>query len=310
MVRAADIAYVSYQVTDLDRMEAFLTDFGLVRTARAPDALYMRGAATAPYLHVSRRGTENAFLGVAFRVDARADLEALAALPGSSGIEHIAAPGGGNRVVMTTSDGHRVEAVHGILPAPALPVRDPSPFNAATTKQRMNAPLRPPREPGRVLRLGHCVLKVRDHDAAVHWFADRLGMLPSDYLCVPGDETRVIGTFLRCDRGAEFVDHHSLLVTQADAPDVHHSSFEMQDLDAVMGAHDYLVERGYRLDCGVGRHLLGSQIFDYWRDPFGNRVEHYTDGDVVNNLHRPTKFAGTAEETTQWGARPPLEFFM
>ena len=310
MARAADIAYVSYQVTDLDRMEAFLTDFGLVRTARTPDALFMRGASTAPYLHVSRRGASNAFLGVAFRVETRDDLEALAPLPGSSGIEHINGPGGGNRVVMTMADGHRIEAIHGIMHAPALPVREPSPFNAATAKQRMNAPLRPRREPGRVLRLGHCVLKVRDHDAAVRWLTERLGMLPSDYLCVPGDESMVIGTFLRCDRGVEFVDHHSLLVVQADAPDVHHSAFEMQDLDAVMGAHDYLLERGYQLDCGVGRHLLGSQIFDYWRDPFGNRIEHYTDGDVVNQNHRPSRFAGTAEETTQWGAKPPLEFFM
>ena len=309
MPRAADIAYVSYQVTDLDRMEAFLADFGLVRAARTPDALFMRGAANAQYLHVARRGETDAFLGVAFSVAARADLEALAVLPGSSGIEHIEAPGGGSRVAMTMSDGHRVEAVHGIAPAPALAVRDPNPFNAATAKRRMNAPLRPPREAGPVLRLGHCVLKVRDHDVAVRWLNERLGLVPSDYLCVPGDESRIIGTFLRCDRGAEFVDHHSLLVTQSDAADVHHASFEMQDLDAVMGAHDYLVERGYRLDCGVGRHLLGSQIFDYWRDPFGNRVEHYTDGDVVNHLHRPTKFAGTAEETTQWGAKPPLEFF-
>jgi catechol 2,3-dioxygenase-like lactoylglutathione lyase family enzyme len=309
MPRAIDIAHVSYQVTDLDAMEAFLADFGLVRAARTPDALYMRGASDAPYLHVSRRGAENAFLGVAFRVGARADLEALAVLPGSSGIEHIDAPGGGHRVVMTMADGHRVEAVHGIAPAPALPVRGPNPFNAATAKQRTNAPLRPRREPGRVLRLGHCVLKVRDHDAAVRWLGERLGLLASDHLCVPGDETRVIGTFLRCDRGEAFVDHHSLFVVQSDSPGVHHSSFEMQDLDAVMGAHDYLVERGYRLDCGVGRHLLGSQIFDYWRDPFGNRIEHYTDGDVVNSLHRPSRFAGTAEETTQWGAKPPLEFF-
>ena len=91
-----------------------------------------------------------------------------------------------------------------------------------------------------MLRLGHCVLKVQDHDAAVTWFAERLGLIPSDYLCVPGNESRVIGTFLRCDRGERFVDHHSLLVTQADAAGVHHTSFEMQDLDAVMGAHEYL----------------------------------------------------------------------
>jgi hypothetical protein len=156
MAKAADIAYVSYQVTDLDRMEGFLTDFGLVRSARTPEALFMRGASTAPYLHVSRRGTSNAFLAVAFRVETRDDLEALAPLPGSSGIEHINGPGGGNRVVMTMADGHRIEAIHGIMQAPPLPVREASPFNAATAKQRMNAPLRPqrarPRSAPRALR--------------------------------------------------------------------------------------------------------------------------------------------------------------
>jgi catechol 2,3-dioxygenase-like lactoylglutathione lyase family enzyme len=143
----------------------------------------------------------------------------------------------------------------------------------------------------------------------VRWFRERLGMIPSDYLCVPGDEGRVIGTFLRCDRGEQFVDHHSLLVLQADKAGVHHCSFEVQDLDAIMAAHDYLLERGYRPDVGVGRHLLGSQIFDYWRDPCDFRIEHYTDGDVVNSLHVPQKFAGSADQTTQWGAKPSPEFF-
>ncbi len=310
MPKALDIAYATYQVTDLELMETFLADFGLVRADRSADSLYMRGAGTAPYLHVAKLGASNRFLSVAFHVESRVDLDALAGMPGSSAVEPIPAPGNGSRVTMTMADGHRVEAVHGIAAAAALPARAPNPFNAGADKRRLNAPLRPLREPGRVLRLGHCVLKVQDHDAAVTWFAERLGLIPSDYLCVPGNESRVIGTFLRCDRGERFVDHHSLLVTQADAAGVHHTSFEMQDLDAVMGAHEYLESRGYRLDCGVGRHLLGSQIFDYWRDPFGNRVEHYTDGDVVNHLHRPSKFAGTAEETTQWGAKPPIEFFM
>jgi catechol 2,3-dioxygenase-like lactoylglutathione lyase family enzyme len=309
MARAIDIAYVSYQVTDLDRMEQFLADFGLVRAARTNDALYMRGATSSPFLHVTHRGATNAFAGVAFAVEHRAELEALATLPGSSPIRAIDGPGGGEEVVMTSADGHCVSAVHGRASAAPLAIREPNPFNAGAIKPRLNRPLRPPRAPGLVLRLGHCVLKVRDHDAAVRWFGERLGLVPADYLCVPGNPDHVIGTFLRCDRGANLVDHHSLLVTASDAPDVHHISFEMQDLDAVMGAHDYLVERGYTLDCGVGRHLLGSQIFDYWRDPYGFRIEHYTDGDVVNHQHIPTKFSGTAEETTQWGAKPPLEFF-
>lgn len=32
----------------------------------------------------------------------------------------------------------------------------------------------------------------------------------------------------------------------------------------------------------MGRHILGSQIFDYWKDPSRFTVEHYADGDVVN----------------------------
>ncbi|MEB3017364.1 hypothetical protein VJJ50_10855, partial [Capnocytophaga ochracea] len=52
----ADIAYVTYAVADLDRTEQFLTDFGLVRSARTADALYMRGANGAHHHHVSRKG--------------------------------------------------------------------------------------------------------------------------------------------------------------------------------------------------------------------------------------------------------------
>jgi catechol 2,3-dioxygenase-like lactoylglutathione lyase family enzyme len=159
------------------------------------------------------------------------------------------------------------------------------------------------------MRLGHFVLHVRNHQAAVAWLRRRLGLIPSDYMGPPGDPAQAAGTFLRVDRGEELVDHHCLLVLGTDKPGVHHCSFEVEDLDAVMAGHDYLRTRGYTHDCGVGRHLLGSQIFDYWRDPFGFRIEHYTDGDVVDHTHQPTIFSGSADETTQWGARPPKDFF-
>ena len=170
-------------------------------------------------------------------------------------------------------------------------------------------PVRVARQTQPVRRLGHFVLHVSDHDASVAWLRERFGLIASDYLAVPGEPGRTIGSFLRVDAGEAWVDHHCMLVLQAPVVGVHHCSFEMDGLDAVMSAHDFLLERGYTLDCGVGRHLLGSQIFDYWRDPFGFRIEHYTDGDVVNHLHRASVFAGTADETTQWGAKPPLDFF-
>ena len=41
--------------------------------------------------------------------------------------------------------------------------------------------------------------------------------------------------------------------------------FHAAKLPAVLAA------RGYPHAWGVGRHILGSQIFDYWRDPFGHK---------------------------------------
>lgn len=45
---------------------------------------------------------------------------------------------------------------------------------------------------------------------------------------------------------------------------VHHSSFEVHDFDAQALGHQWLKKEGYELAWGVGRHVLGSQIFDYW----------------------------------------------
>ena len=309
MPKAVAVAYVVYQVTDLDRMESFLKDFGLISAGRVDGALYMRGTGPMPYIHVTQEGAVNRFVGAALRMQSRDDLSVLAGMSGSSEVVEMSTPGGGLRVRMITPDGFQIDAVWGIKDAPALPLREPNPFNAAVHKTRQNQSLRPKREPCSVLRLGHFVLQVGSHDELVKWFQDRFGLVASDRLSVPGDASKVIGTFLRCDLGRDFVDHHSMLIVEAKERGVHHCSFEVQDVDAIMAAHDYLAGRRYRLDCGVGRHLIGSQIFDYWRDPFGFRVEHYTDGDIVNSEYRGEIFTGSADETTQWGMNPPQEFF-
>jgi len=313
MPKAIDVAYVVYQVNDLDRMESFMQDFGLVTAEKRSDALFMRGASPAPFIHKTIKGDENRFVGGAMQMASRADLEALTTLPGSSAVEPITdQPGGGWRVRMHTPDGVPLDGVWGQTPAAALPLRAPNAFNAGTVKTRVNSSLRPKREPGLVLRIGHFGLRCASHDETLQWFRERFGVLDSDYLCVPDNVDQVIGTFLRFNQGETLVDHHFMLITQSRNPQdtgVHHCSFEMQDIDALMGAHDHLLERGHRLECGVGRHLVGSQIFDYWHDTFGFRVEHYTDGDVSNVHYRPVRYAVAADETTQWGMQPPKTFF-
>lgn len=309
MARAVEPLYVRYQVPDLERAEAFLRDFGMLRVRRDAALLYLRGSGGAPWIYEAVQGPEARFLGAGFRVHERAELDRLAALEGSGSVEAVDAPGGGHRVRMRMADGFEIDAVHGAVCAAPVDTRDAIVLNTARAKPRSNRSVRIERAAVPVMKLGHFVLHVRDHQAAVTWLRHRLGLVASDYMGPPGDPAQAAGTFLRVDRGGELVDHHCMLVLGTDKPGVHHCSFEVEDLDAVMAGHDYLGERGYIHDCGVGRHLLGSQIFDYWRDPFGFRIEHYTDGDMVDDRHQPAIFSGTADQTTQWGAQPPKDFF-
>ena len=81
IVKVRDMAYPRLQVPDLDQMEAYLMDFGMVRAERRADVLFMRGAGTAPYVHVIHEGPA-AFTGFALEAGSREDLERLAAEPG------------------------------------------------------------------------------------------------------------------------------------------------------------------------------------------------------------------------------------
>lgn len=309
-IPANELQYVRYQVTDLKTAQTFLTDFGMTVAAKQGNSLFLRGTTDAPFIYEAVLGSENKFLGAGFKVGALSELQRLCSLKGSSAIEPTGAPGGGQRVRMRMDDGFEIDAVYGATPAvPLKKNRVATALNTQVAKPRLNASVRIQRVSSPVGKLGHFVLHVLDHAASVVWLQERFGLVASDYLATPDAPEQPIGSFLRVDHGKTLVDHHCMLVLGTPHPGVHHCSFEVEDIDAVMAAHDFLLERGYTLDCGVGRHLLGSQIFDYWRDPFGFRIEHYTDGDVVNSDYESSIFAGTADQTTQWGAKPPAEFF-
>ncbi len=48
-IKVQDIAYVRFSAPDLEAMEAFLTEFGMVRTERTSTVLYMRGLDDEPF---------------------------------------------------------------------------------------------------------------------------------------------------------------------------------------------------------------------------------------------------------------------
>lgn len=307
MIAVTDVAHVRFRAPDLDQMEAFLTDFGLVRSARTGTALYMRGTDTAHHLHVTELG-EPAFLGVALAAASRADLEAIARAPGASGVERIDEPGGGHRVRLTDPNGIAVEVVHGIEALAPLPVPAPHRLNTGTSRDRRGERQHCERGPARVKRLGHFVLLVEDFRKTEAFYHSHFGFRNSDEIYL-GERSTVLAAFMRLDRGAEYVDHHAFLAVGAGRVELNHVSFEVQDLDDLMAGHEHLRSRGHPHHWGVGRHVLGSQIYDYWRDPFGNVLEHMTDGDLFNaaNETGAMPIAGPGAES-HWGPPAPTPF--
>jgi catechol 2,3-dioxygenase-like lactoylglutathione lyase family enzyme len=309
MIKVRDIAHVRIRVPDLDRMETYLTDFGLVRADRSDGALYMRGTDPNHHCHITERG-EVGMLGLAFFADSADDLREIATSPDASPVESVKEPGGGSRVVLTDPNGFKVEIVHGWEPVKALPTRK-SEWNFGEQRQRQGV-LRLQPGPSQVKRLGHVVIEVPDVTGTAKWYSDHFGLLASDIGYVD-DPEKPITLFMRCDRGEEYVDHHSFLPIQSmtGKPGYHHAAFEVHDVNDVFLGHEYLKTKSYEHDAGIGRHILGSQVFDYWKGPWGFVTEHWTDGDLVNVHHKPEPAGIDKVMGSQWGAAlggpPPPE---
>lgn len=306
MIRIEDISHVRFAAPDLDLMSGFLETFGLSRAAGAPDRLFFRGAGTAPFVHVTERG-EAGFKALGLRAESPADLETLARETGAT-VEALDAPGGGQVVRLTDPDGNLVEVVAGQTQVEPLPLAAATPWNTADSRPRQRQVKRTGAGPAQVLRLGHAVLDVSDFRASERWYKDRFGFLTSDEIRLGPDFA--LGAFLRCDRGTTLTDHHTLFLLQnPKGPGFNHAAFEVRDLDDLMRGHAHLKASGATPQWGVGRHILGSQVFDYWFDPFGHPLEHWTDGDLFT-AEDPPAINGPQELLgVQWGQAFPQPGF-
>jgi len=252
-IKATDIAYGRFRAPDLDVMEEFLTRFGLVRSERTPTALYMRGTDPPHHIHITERG-EPKVVG-------------LAKAPSASAVENIDEPGGGKRVRLKEPNGYQIEVVHGIATLPPIPARRQKLNSGDEPLSRAGELMRLPKGPSHVKRVAHGVLMTPKFDETVAWFRDTLGFICSDDVYA-GEQSNLIGSFNRCDRGDAYVDHHVFFCLRHEKTGLNHLSFEVPDIDDVAMGHDYLASFGrYEHMWGIGRHVLGSQVYDYWADP-------------------------------------------
>jgi catechol 2,3-dioxygenase-like lactoylglutathione lyase family enzyme len=308
IIRAADIAWIRLRSPDLDMAESYLTDFGLARSARTDAALYMRGTDPDHHIHITERG-DPGVVSVAFRARSEDDLHRLAhETAGASPVEAIDEPGGGRRVRLAEHNGLGVEVVWGVERLAPLPVETRTLNTGDAKLARAGDFQRIAVRPSQVKRIGHAVIATPDVGPSADWARRHLGVKRSDDIHAEDDPGHLIASFNRIDGGAEFVDHHVMMFILNQGSGLNHVSFEVQDVDDLASGHDHLQQKWPgRHVWGIGRHTLGSQIFDYWKDPWGRVHEHWTDTDVLNDDHVFRRHPPSQGLRSQWGPQAPME---
>ncbi len=280
LIKADRIAYVIFERPDLNQQENFLQDFGLLTHKKTDDALFMRGTENQPYCLVALKGDIPRYLGCGFFVDSYEELEILASQgENASPIETLDWPGGGDRVRLQDPEGFIVDVIFGRETVEPIEHRQEAlEVNTPLRKARVNQGQRREFAPSKVVRLGHVAQMATDYQRAIKWYTKHLGILLSDNLCL--DDGTPTLSFTRLDRGDKPADHHTLAIAGGPLPMVMHVAFETVDIDEIGQGQQFLKTKGWDHHWGIGRHILGSQVFDYWKDPYGTEFEHYADGDV------------------------------
>jgi len=209
----------------------------------------------------------------------------------------------------TARDGDRLSAVEPATGARAVLAIGPrleqdtvaaTPYNGPGRLERVDgrapgvlrvAPVRP-------RKLGHVVIGTTDVATTERFFLDGIGFKLSDRIAGAG-------AFMRCS-----TDHHNVLALASPVSFLHHTSWQVDDVDEVgRGAMTMLEDHPERHIWGLGRHHAGSNFFWYLKDPAGNFSEYYSDMDCVvdDQLWTPETLEG-AKGLFNWGPPPPPSF--
>jgi catechol 2,3-dioxygenase len=119
------------------------------------------------------------------------------------------------------------------------------------------------------LRFDHFQFLVPDvHQASIHY--SKIGFRISDYFTNDAAEPRMLGSFMYRKNNP-----HDFVFMTRPGPEMHHFGYIVADANALFRACDTAGSLGLsaQVDRGPSRHGQGHQLYVYFRDPAGHRVE-------------------------------------
>ncbi|MBO9171774.1 VOC family protein [Rhizobium sp. L245/93] len=263
---------------DLNRSEEFYTAvWGLEVVARQGGKVFL--AASGDDHHVLELiGSDRSELRkIIFSVGSADDLGRLSASAVALGcqllrpVEQSPGPAGGQRFVIREPQGSTLEFVHGDMTRTGAAVAN------------------------RPLRLAHVNINSADVDGLSRFYEQLLGFQLTD-------RSKMMA-FLRCND-----DHHAVVLAEANVNGLNHIAFLMPDTESVMRASGRMVDNGYPIGWGVGRHGPGDNVFAYFLDPLGVVIEYTSEVLQVDDTYRPKgpdQWTWPPGRTDHWGIAPP-----
>lgn len=150
-------------------------------------------------------------------------------------------------------------------------------------------------------RMAHALFFTPDIKKSVEFYSHLMGLKLSDF---PGPVA-----FLH---GAHGSDHHLIAFAQSDVGiGYHHSAWDVASLEEVGLGAAQIAAAGYKAGWGLGRHVLGSNYFNYIRDPWGSYAEYSYDIDYVPVEQDWTAgYPAPDNSLYLWGPDVPADFII
>ena len=268
----SQLAYVELATPRLQESRDFFVDvLGLTEIAQTDEGIFLRAWGDfLPYSLQLTEGAEAEARRIGWRADSAEDLERVAAELAAEGVKGDwtdGNPGRGRAFQFRSPGGHGHEIFWDVKPLTL-----PEELRSSLPNRRQK--FAPSGVGARTI--DHVTVGTDDVMRDVRWFCDKLDFRYMEYTVLDeSPDTLIFGMVSTTEQA-----HNLGIILNPAGPAgaTHHLAYWLDQEPDVMRAADIIMEAGFPVEFGPGKHGMGENTFLYVREPSGFRVEIFSGG--------------------------------